>query len=303
MSVRAFVKYRNDQPPTRPVKISRRLGRDVQGTPLISIAIPTADGAREGYLPALLRQLETQTLQNFEVIIVEGDNRQGRAINTAAEQALGRYLVTFDDDSRLGSDDVLSRLVEGMERHADVGMAGGENRVPDDASPLVRRLMSEMPRRSTPPVTALSDSDMAEHPCLIMRRDLFLAVGGENELIPRGLDPYLRHAFRAAGARVAVLPGVIYHHLPPSRLTTVVRQFFRNGSQSRYCSRKFPQWVYETADQHGRFEARRPLYFRILRGIRDMAHSVVTGRWVHLICRLSYAAGWMWEEITARFRH
>lgn len=304
MSARTFVKHRNDAPPAREVKITRKLGRAAAADrpPLVSIAIPTADGAREGYLPSLLRQLETQTFQDFEIIVVEGDNRQGRAINTAADEARGTWLVTFDDDTRLGGDDVLQRLVDGVRGQADVGMAGGENRVPDDASWLVRRLMAEMPRRSTPPVHAMTDSDLAEHPCLIMPRDLFQTVGGENELIPRGLDPYLRNAFREAGYRVVILPGVIYHHLPPKQLSTVVRQFFRNGAQSRYCSRKFPQWVIETPASHGEFKARRPLAFRVARGVWNVVWSLVTLRWVRLVCSVSYAAGWLWEDVTARLK-
>ncbi|MHB2020248.1 MAG: glycosyltransferase family 2 protein [Candidatus Xenobia bacterium] len=302
MSGRSYVKHRNDRPSPRPVSITRRLGKAASASPAVTIIIPTADGTREGYLPALLQQLESQTWQDFEVIMVEGDNRQGRAINTAADEAIGQFLVTFDDDSRLGSNEVLQRLVETMQTHPDVGMAGGENRVPEDAPWLVRRLMTEVPRRSTPPVVQVTDSDLAEHPCLIMRREVFLAVGGENELIPRGLDPYLRHAFRQAGYRVVVAPGIVYHHLPPRGLLTIVRQFFRNGSQSRFCSRNFPEWVYETPDTHGSFHARRPLWYRVARGLAGMVWSVLTLRWVNLLCSLSYACGWAWEELSSRKR-
>src|SRR5262245_48680800 len=83
--------------------------------PSVSIVIPTADGRRYGYLDALLAQLAEQSFQDSEVILVEGDPRQGRAINLGAERARGEYLLTFDDDTRLGSSEVIARLVAEMD--------------------------------------------------------------------------------------------------------------------------------------------------------------------------------------------
>lgn len=290
---RAFVKHRNDDPPPRQPGVTRRHadGRTVR----VSVVIPTADGSRDGYLPALLTQLESQTFQDFEVIVVEGDNRQGRAINTAVDQARGEYIVTFDDDTRLGDRHVIERLVSVLEADEEIGMVGGANVLPPDVSPFVRRVMRELPRRLTQPVDRVTDSDMAEHPCLAMRRSVFMQVGGENELIPRGLDPYLREAVRSAGLRVVVAPGIRYHHLPPRRLRELLRQFFRNGAQSRFCSARFPQWVYETAEDHGHFEPRRSLVQRIVRSVLHLGRALLRGHFVYVACRVSYGLGWLWE--------
>ncbi|NMA29090.1 MAG: hypothetical protein GX934_15150, partial [Burkholderiales bacterium] len=155
-----------------------------------------------------------------------------------------------------------------------------------------------LPRRSSPAVSRITDSDMAEHPCLAMPRAAFMAVGGENELIPRGLDPYLRTAFREAGYRVVVVPGVVYHHLPPATLIRLLRQFFRNGAQSRYCSQLYPEWVYDTLEEHGAGPAPRvPVGGRALRLARGVVQAALKGHWVHVACRLSYAAGWLWQSL------
>jgi len=295
LSPRPWVRHRNDAGIPANVHVERPIEHP---DPEVSVLIPTSDGAREGYLPGLLEQLREQDLPRMEVLLVVGDNRQGRALNTAADLARGEVLVTLDDDSRLADPTTLSRLVAALRSDPSIGMAGGSNQPPPDARGLVRRVMEELPRRSSPAVGQITDSDMAEHPCLAMPRAAFMAVGGENELIPRGLDPYLRTAFREAGYRVVVVPGVVYHHLPPTTLIRLLRQFFRNGAQSRYCSQLYPEWVYDTVEEHQAGPAPRvPVGGRALRLARGVAQAAMKGHWVHVACRLSYAAGWLWQSL------
>jgi hypothetical protein len=271
--------------------------------PRVSILIPTADGERHGYLGQLLRQITEQTYQDLEVILVQGDTRQGRAINLGAEKARGAYLLTFDDDTRLGTPEVIERLIEAMDANPEIGMAGVENRVPREASWVVRRIMAECPRRSSPRVHTIIDSDMAEHPCLMMRKDAFYEVGGEHEIIPRGLDPYLRKAFRQAGYRVVVVPGVWIHHLPPPTLGIALRQFYRNGWMSAVVSRDFPELALDNAMHHGEAVIRaQPRWVRAVRHGGRMAGALVTLRWVYLATSLAYGAGALAGTLQSRRR-
>ena len=287
---RYYVKHRNEDYDAE-IRVTEVRALSANG-PRISILIPTSDGNRHGYLPQLLSQLRDQTLQDFEVIIVQGDPRQGRAINTAGGMARGRVLVTFDDDTRLGNEFALERLLGVMDSDARIGIVGGCNVVPADAPWLVRRIMSEVPRRCSPPVDQVTDSDMAEHPCLAIRRDVFYQVGGEHEIVPRGLDPYLRQAVRQAGYRVVVAPGIVYHHLPPPTLGKALRQFYRNGRMSALVSARFPELALDNAVRHGdaRIEAR-PLPYRALRHATRMSAALVTLRWVYLVTALAYGLG------------
>lgn len=265
----------------------------------LSIIIPTADANRGGYFVQLLEQLDVQDFTNYELIVVKGDPRQGRAINTAAALAKGRYLLTLDDDSSLPDADTLQKLVAAMDAHPGIGMAGGSNTVPASATPFVKRVMRQVPRRSWEAVDEIVDSDLAEHPCLIMRAELFRQVGGENELIPRGLDPYLRKQFRDAGARVVLVPGVIYHHLPPDSWGKLAKQFYRNGFQAAYVNIHHPEWVIETPADHGAFVERLPLWHRVVRFPWRMLASLLSGRWIWLACQFCYAAGFLvgyWKE-------
>lgn len=266
----------------------------------LSIVIPTLDGNREGKLTKLLVQIAGQDYPDFEIIVVRGDPRQGRAINIGAALALGRYLMTLDDDTSLSDPNTFSKLQTALEDHKAVGIAGGNNVVPADAQPFVRRVMQEIPRRSWQVVSEITDSDLAEHPCLMMRTGEFKALGGENELIPRGLDPYLRQAYRKLNKRVVVVPEVIYHHLPPENLSQLLRQFCRNGRQAAYTNRHYPQWIVETPAKHGSFKIQRSLPFRLLRfPIRLMA-ALVTGKPLWFLCELVYGLGFFYEVLRPR---
>ena len=295
--MRPWVKFHNDE--TSSGTIWHVPAAD-NAPPRLSLIIPTADADRGGYFRQLIRQLSTQDLQNFELYVIKGDKRQGRAINIGAELASGEYLLTVDDDSSLPDSNTLSKLVRVMDRHPKIGMAGGNNTVPEWTTPFVKRVMRQVPRRSWQPVSEIVDSDLAEHPCLIMRTELFRHVGGENEQIPRGLDPYLRKAFREAGSRVVILPDIIYHHLPPDTWKKLLVQFFRNGRQAAYANIHSPEWVIETPAEHGEFTERVPLWQRMFRFPLRMLVSLLRGKWVWVLCEACYALGfvqgWMVER-------
>jgi glycosyltransferase involved in cell wall biosynthesis len=245
----------------------------------------------------LLAQIGGQTGLGYEVFVVQGDPRQGRAINIGADLAAGDYLLTLDDDTSLPDSLTFAKLVQAMEDHPDIGMAGGNNLIPKDASPFVRRVMRELPRRSWSMVAEITDSDLAEHPCLMMRTAEFKAVGGENELIPRGLDPYLRMAFRSFNKRVVLVPQVVYHHLPPDGWRRLLRQFFRNGKQAAFTNCHFPQWVVETPNHHGAFKAQVPLAARLVRFPLRLATALVARKPVLFLCESAYAAGFLTQWI------
>lgn len=266
---------------------------------ILSVLIPTIDANRNGYFLNLLRQIDNQNFTNFEIIVVANDTRQGRAINIAAVRAQGKYILTLDDDTSLPDPTTFSKLVAVMEGHPNIGIAGGNNIVPAGAKLFVRRAMQELPRRSWNPVKKIIDSDLAEHPCMIMRTEEFMLVGGENELIPRGLDPYLRQEFRKLNKRVVVVPEVIYHHLPPDNFSKLLLQFYRNGRQAAYTHRNFPQWMIETPEKHGRFKIKQPFFYRIVRFPMRLLQALITRKPIWFMCEIFYALGFASEYITS----
>jgi GT2 family glycosyltransferase len=292
---RLFVRYPHKE--TSPGKVWRHLSDGNQIN--LSVVIPTSDAHRGGYLLKLLSQIGCQDFSGFEVIVVRGDSRQGRAINIGTALAQGKYLMTLDDDTSLPDPDTFIKLIATMEAHPKIGIAGGNNVIPSDASPFVHRVMREIPRRSWSPVSEITDSDLAEHPCIIMRTAEFKSIGGENELIPRGLDPYLRQAFREAGYRVVVVPNIIYHHLPPDSWDRLLKQFFRNGRQAAYANRHYPQWIIETPAGHDSFQSYLAFTLRLLRFPIRLLHSLLTGKLIWFLCETTYALGFINELLFA----
>jgi len=294
---RPFVKYPNGESEGK-IEIHRD---DPDRKPLVSIIIPTADATRDGLLPSLLEQLKQQTFRDFEIIVIIGDMRQGRAINCGAQVAEGKYLITFDDDTRLGHNDLLGKMVNQIEQYADIGMAGVANLVPEDASFFVKRVMKELPRRTSPMVDEIIDSDMAEHPCCIIPKKVFLKVGGENEIIPRGLDPYLRQEIRKAGYHVVVLPGVYIHHLPPKTFRKFVRQFYRNGKMAAYVNKFYPEFVIELTTKHGdKVTEKRSVITRTLSYIGRLLKTLFTLRVFYLLSMVLYLTGYVMGYITLK---
>ena len=284
---RPFARYRNSE--DSPGAVWRYSSDNAQVS--LSVVIPTSDARRGGYLPKLLVQIGCQHFSHFELIVVRGDPLQGRAINIGAALAHGKYLLTLDDDTSLPDQMTFSKLVGVMEKHPEIGIAGGNNVIPSDASSFVRRVMQQIPRRSWEPVSKITDSDLAEHPCLIMRTEEFKAAGGENELIPRGLDPYLREEFRKLGKQVVVVPGVIYHHLPPNNLSKLLHQFYRNGRQAAFVNRNYAQWVIETPIVHGSFKPHMSLTLRLLRFPIRLLRALMAVKPIWFLCEVAYALG------------
>jgi glycosyltransferase involved in cell wall biosynthesis len=300
---RSFVLHKNDSgiSADRDIKVIDSKNSLTDDRSLVSIIIPTYDAYRDGLFPELLKQLSNQTYQNFEIIIIKGDSRQGRAINTGAGLSKGKYLLTLDDDTRIYDREILNKLTRVMNKDETIGMAGGINVIPKDATPFIKRAMIEIPRRSTPPVDKITDSDLAEHGLLMIRKDVFIKVGGENEIIPRGLDPYLRNEFRRVGYRVVVVPNVNYSHLTPPSFLKLIKQFYRNGKQAAFCNKLFPQWVIETPSSHtNNFKAKRTFWYRIYRYVMNMVITLLKGHWIYLSASTAYASGFMWAYITLR---
>jgi glycosyltransferase involved in cell wall biosynthesis len=264
------------------------------------VIIPTIDANRDGYFLKLLTQISNQNLKDFEIIVVRGDPRQGRAINIAAAQARGKYLMTLDDDTSLPDHKTFKKLVDVMENHPEIGIAGGNNTIPQDVTPFIKQVMKQIPRRSWHPVSEITISDLAEHPCMIMRTEEFKKVGGENELIPRGLDPYLREQFRKIEKWVVVVPEVYYHHLSPDNLIKLLQQFFRNGYQAYFISRNYPQWMIETPSHHGAFKERKSFPLRMLRFPITLSQSLITLKPIWFLCEIAYASGFIWGILFLR---
>ena len=250
------------------------------------------------YLKGLLEALQKQSVMPKEVHLVIGDRRQGRAINYGMSKASTKYVATLDDDSFIDDPDLFKKLLNSFEEDESLGMIGAACEIPDWASSFQKKAMREIPRRWFPTQEKSVDSDMVQHPCLMMKKALFEEIEGEDEELIRGLDPVLRKKVRDAGKRVVVVANTWVYHLLPDGLFRLLKMYFRNGRGSGYATRHYPERVLELSDgfDEGQFVEKRPFYFRVTRRLAGMCAYLVKGKWIALSTDLAYSFGVIWER-------
>jgi len=268
-----------------------------------SVIIPSRDGYREGKVPKLLNSLKEQTFQDFEVHLVKGESRQGRAINKGARLAKGGILIILDDDAQLGSRDIFMNIVRALDRDKTIGMAGVSIIASPDASDFQKRLTKEIPRTYFPVVEKITDSDMAQHGCCAIPKKVFFDVGQEDESMMRGLDPLLRYKIRKAGYRVVIVPDSWIYHTIADNYKQLVRKMFRNGIQAYWTYSIRPEAVIETPEDGapGRgFSAKRPRAYRAIRSLARLILSLFTFRLLAFSARVSYMSGYLYAMLLKR---
>lgn len=266
----------------------------------LSIVIASRRGPVEPALDFLLtKQLPSQTFQDFDVHVMVGDNRQGRAINEGVGRSRGEIVATMDDDVELGDERVLRNLIDLLDGDPSVGIAGASCPIPPDASTSQRAALRQIPRRFFPVVSEPTETDMVQHGCLALRRELFLRIGGEDEELVRGLDPIIRRGVRDLGLRVVVAPKTWFYHRPPRSASGLLRMYFRNGRGSGLATRRFPDRVLELgAGTEGEtFPVQRSLSYRVTRKICRIGRGLVSGEWILLSTDLAYTAGFLAEYL------
>jgi glycosyltransferase involved in cell wall biosynthesis len=265
-----------------------------------AVIIPVLRLEGNPYLKGLLEALQQQSCKPAELHLVIGDKRQGRAINYGVSQAQSEVIATLDDDSFIDDVDLFKKLLDALASDESLGLIGAACEIPEWASSFQKKAMREIPRRWFPIQTQTVDSDMVQHPCLMMKKSFFEQIQGEDEELIRGLDPVLRKKVRDAGKRVAVIANTWVYHLLPDGLLRLMKMYFRNGRGSGYASRHFPERVLELSDGYdeGQFVEKRSLPFRIARRVLGLMKNMGLGKWVVTATDLAYACGVLFERIS-----
>lgn len=261
--------------------------------PSVAVVIPSGDRTRDDSLAGLLEDLKRQTLPPSEIEIVRGVAPNGRARNVGVERTQSEYLVFLDDDVRMGSDDVLEKLVAALQEPG-VGLSGTAQQLPLDSSDFQRRCAAQIPRSQSAIVEQLTDSDMVTTQCCATRRDVLARLGNFHDKILRGVDPELRNRYRDAGLRIVIAPRIWHYHPMPNTWKALCRMAYRNGYSSAYAQKHFPETVLYNPEGHvDQFQARPSLIRRVLGRARGFGLACLGGRWGGLAYDLAYALGYL----------
>jgi N-acetylglucosaminyl-diphospho-decaprenol L-rhamnosyltransferase len=208
----------------------------IQSTHDIAYEIIVIDNA------SLDRSIEmvAQEFPQAHVIFRQQNHGYAAAINDAANQSKGRYLLLLNPDTLLYTD-ALSRMVGWMDRYPEVGVTGPQL-LQSDGKPqpysygfaptplyLLRRQWSHLRGRylhawrGTKP----QDVEWVAGTCLLVRREAWNAVGGMDPrffLYFEDVDFGMR--LRQAGWRVIFLPMIAVTHIGGGSVGRQARRFY-----------------------------------------------------------------------------
>jgi GT2 family glycosyltransferase len=214
--------------------------------PRVSVVIPTLYGNVDGVVESIRRQ----TFTDFEIHVVAGVRPAARARNIGVAETSGALVVFVDDDARLGHDRVLETLVQVAESDTSLGVVGPSKILSPRATPLQRRIGTEVPRWQFPVV----ESDLESNPpidrygytgitttCCLVPRQVFEEIGGFDERFTTGEDTEFFFQVRRAGYRFLVPAHTWVYHDPPRRLTGFLKRMFVYGENHAWEARKAPE--------------------------------------------------------------
>jgi len=269
--------------------------------PLISVIIPSLDGYRGGNVPKLLEDIKSQTLKDLEVIIVKGVTPNGRARNEGVKVAQGKYIVSIDDDVRLGNDRVIDNLIspfleETRETKDErrIGLTGASQLIPDDSSYFQKCAIKQIPRTYFPIVNEITETDMVSHMCLAIPAQLYKDIGWESDVLKSGTDPDLRFRVRQAGYKIVVVPNTWAYHPLPKTFYALLKMSYNKGKDSAWVRKYYPQFVYELSDGFkSDFKLKRSFIYRIIRGVWIIIELVITFKLINFTSKVSYTLGYL----------
>ncbi|MDI6733704.1 MAG: hypothetical protein QME51_07950 [Planctomycetota bacterium] len=300
--------------------------------PLVSVIIPSLDGYRGGNVPKLIEALNNQTFQDFELLVVTGEKPCARAHNVGVQSAKGEIIVFFDDDITLGNEKVIENLISPLRttehrtpntEHRPIGITGASTLLPPDANRFQRRCAKEFTRFEFSIVREITETDMATHVAMAIKKDVYIKVGQENENLIFGDDPDLRHRVRQAplealypispemdnrcfnrrfpslltgqaGYKIVVVPSTWIYHPPPHNLSVFLRMSFQRGIGAAHDFWHYPHLIYETPPADTKtFVPQRPFLYRVVRFIIHNLDALINIKLIFVSVRIAYGLGYI----------
>jgi phosphatidyl-myo-inositol dimannoside synthase len=277
---------------------------------LTSIIIPCVKSDEDVAL--LLKDISSQEpFSDYETVVVEGLYPPGRARNEGARKAKGEMLVFLDKDIRLGSRDLLRRMLDVILHDPEAGIVIASIRIPVDSNPFELCYAREIPLCQMPIVDKPTEAGTAPGACLAIRRDLFERVGGFHEQMVRGEDSEFSFKVKKQGKKIILVPQAFYCHHQPRNFSQLIRTQVRNGLGASFVDTYFPYLNIDVAPDRFNYDLEhKGILKRSLRFIASFCQAAVKGKALLLFSKILYASsyicgrvGFFFQKIFRRPRH
>ena len=267
--------------------------------PLVSIVVPS----RTGQVDALRAQLNRQSLKDWELIVDTDPSTPGQARNLGAARASGKWLVFFDDDVGLPSDELLASLIRALESVGENTCVGVPCRIIPEASYFQRQLFRESFHLngldSSNGLLETSWCDSANGRCMALGRETFERLGGFDKQQPSGEEPELLYRLCRQGGKVYLLTDHWVYYAPPETLRVAVKKTIWYERGNAQFAQKHPDAHYRIPLKN-RWNAAGYLFLRTLSLFPlcflkvSYQHRKPSLQWRPAAALLSYLGAWVY---------
>ncbi|MDP3920510.1 MAG: glycosyltransferase [Candidatus Omnitrophota bacterium] len=213
-------------------------------SPLVSIVVPS----RDGKIDRLRAELAKQSFQDYEIVVNTEPPTPAHARNGGAADAIGEYLIFFDDDVRLSHPGLLGELVQALQNAVPLSVVGVRDALAKDTNWFQRyiycRSFHPEVNESADPVVEVNWHGVINGRCMAMSRQTFDAIGGYDSKLIAGEDFEILYRIQRAGGKVyALSKGRVYYYPPPT-LKVLLKKTIWYAHGNAQVARKYPESNY-----------------------------------------------------------
>lgn len=215
-------------------------GSNTMTPPMVSVVMSVFNGER--FLREAVESILNQSFREFEFVIIDDGSTDGtdsildsyertapgvrvynqenrgliESLNRACGLARGKYIARMDADD-IALKDRLMQQIEFMEEHAGVGVLGGAVEQVDATGRRVRTV--HFPLDHADIISTLVCSSPFSHPAVVIRKEVFVSVGGYRSAFAdaEDYDLWLRMAERCELANLEA--AVLKYRIHPNRVS------------------------------------------------------------------------------------
>ena len=246
-------------------------------------------------ISGLLSDIERQKTDfKTEVIRVTDVFPPGKARNTGAAKAAGEVLTFLDSDIRLGNEQCLTHLIETLETESKAGAVCPALRLPPQTSSFQIRYAQEIAHSETSITDQAVDIHVAHGACFVIKKELFIKLGGFNEQMIRGEDSELTERMKADGCRVILAPQTWCFHPSPGNIKQLIQANIRNGSGVAFVDVFYPRLNFDISPAGVTYySAPKTKKERAIRFFRTSIKAIGRGYVLLILAKLFYALGYV----------